>query len=132
MNVETVWTKLIDPSIWWHPEHTYSGSADNLTLDLSAGGFWKEEWDAGSVLHGHVLMYQKNKTLRLNAPFGPLQNMGVNVVWTITLEPAENGGTKIQFSEKANGNESSNLNEIAQAVDYVKQQAIERLSSNDD
>lgn len=127
-----VWQRLIKPNEWWHPDHTYSGSSDNLSLDLQAGGLWREDWDSGSVLHGQILMFQKEKTLVINAPFGPLQGMGVNVIWTISLssniEENKIGGTQITFSEIANGNDTSKLNEVAPSVDFVKQQAIERLS----
>lgn len=123
------WSRLVDPARWWHPDHTYSGRAEALSLELKAGGLWREDWDGGSVAHGEVLMVQTGKRLRLNAPFGPLQGMGVNVVWTITLEP-EGEGTKIIFDEVANGTVASGLDSIAPAVDGVKSVAISRLAGN--
>src|ERR1043165_1484717 len=42
-------------SRWWSSQHTYSGKAENLSLDLRAGGCWCEQWDAGSVQHTRVL-----------------------------------------------------------------------------
>ncbi|WP_018148158.1 SRPBCC family protein [Henriciella marina] len=124
-----LWQRLVQPCAWWHPDHTYSGNADHLTLDLAAGGIWMENWHVNSVAHGTVLAVLENEMLRLDAPFGPLQGMGVNVVWTITLAPdAETGGTRIVFEEVANGSSESGLDQIAAAVDRVKQQAIMRLA----
>lgn len=51
----TIWERLVQPADWWHPEHTYSGDAKNLSLDLQAGGLWREDWKGHSVQHGRVL-----------------------------------------------------------------------------
>ncbi|MEL6781252.1 MAG: hypothetical protein AAFO51_02670, partial [Pseudomonadota bacterium] len=69
------------------------------------------------------------ETLVLDAPFGPLQSMGVTVIWTITLEPAEEG-TAIRFDEVAVGASGSGLDAVAPAVDGVKAEAIARLAAN--
>lgn len=123
---EQLWKRLVQPSAWWHPDHTYSGDANNLSLDLQAGGLWREDWEGNSVLHGSVLQVQAPQTLRLNAPFGPLQDIAVNVVWTISLK-ANQDGTLVTFDEIANGTKISKLDELAEAVNYVKGEAISRL-----
>ena len=123
-----LWARLIKPADWWHPDHTYSGDAGNLSLKAKAGGQWREDWDGGSTSHGIVLLVEDERTLRLNAPFGPLQGMGVTVIWTISLVPnAETGGTDVTFTEVANGSPASKLDEIAPAVDFVKTEAMKRL-----
>jgi uncharacterized protein YndB with AHSA1/START domain len=121
-----LWDKLINPQTWWHPDHTYSGKSENLSLDPQAGGLWREDWDGGSVFHGSVLLITPGKQLRLNAPFGPLQELGVNVVWTITITE-HSDGSKVTFDEIANGTKISNLDKLAPAVDFVKTEAIKRL-----
>ena len=127
-----VWDRLIEPSAWWQPDHTWSGRAENLSLEPRAGGLWAERWDGNEVLHGRVLTVLEDKMLRLDAPFGPLQGMGVMVTWTITLEPdEETGGTKIIFDEVANGSGQSRLDEVAPAVDGVKSEAIARLAASE-
>ena len=129
LSIEATWERLIQPDTWWHPDHTYSGNAEHLWLSPDAGGPWMESWEGNVVEHGRVLSILENKMLRLDAPFGPLQGMGVQVVWTVTLEAdAEIGGTRIVFDEVANGSSESGLAQIAPAVDMVKQQAIERLA----
>lgn len=130
LSPQEMWERLIRPEGWWASEHTWSGDAANLTLDAQAGGLWREDWDAGSVAHGTVLAVRDGAQLRLDAPFGPLQGMAVQVVWTISLEEQEGtGGTRIIFEEIANGSASSQLDQIAPAVDSVKSEAMQRLTA---
>ena len=124
---QQIWQRLAKPSSWWHPDHTYSGSAKNLRIKLKAGGKWREDWKDGSVVHGTVLYVKKGEILRLDAPFGPLQEMAIKDVWTITVTPHEKG-SKIVFDEVVNGTKDSALEEMATAVDFVKQEAIKRLA----
>jgi uncharacterized protein YndB with AHSA1/START domain len=99
---DALWQRLIVPSTWWHPDHTYSGDANKLSLDVRAGGLWLERWDGGSVVHGSILYVEDGKTMRLYAPFGPLQGLGVYTVWTITIS-AEGSGSKVVFDEISSG-----------------------------
>ncbi|MEO1552956.1 MAG: SRPBCC domain-containing protein [Pseudomonadota bacterium] len=129
---EETWARLIVPANWWQGEHSYSGDATNLSLDPVAGGLWREDWDDGSVWHGTVLQAQPNKVLSLSAPFGPLQGLAVQSVWTITLTPNESGGTLIRFDHVTNGNTASNLHELAPAVDFVKSEALKSPARSHD
>lgn len=124
---DAMWNRLIHPETWWHPDHSYSGNSGNLSLEATAGGGWRETWDSGSVEHGRVLQVQTGRMLRLDAPFGPLQELGVQVVWTITIEPFGDG-SKVTFTEIANGTNASKLDALAPAVDFVKTEAIKRLT----
>ncbi|MEO1322005.1 MAG: SRPBCC domain-containing protein [Pseudomonadota bacterium] len=128
LSPDEVWTRLIDPSEWWQSDHTYSGDAANLKLDAQAGGVWREDWEGGSVWHGTVLQAHPGKTLSLSAPFGPLQGLAVTSVWTITLTPNEDGGTRIRFDHITNGTAASQLDELAPAVDFVKSEALKSLA----
>ncbi len=125
--LEDLWKILIEPAKWWAADHTYSGNSNNLSLELKPGGLWQEIWDDGSVKHGEVIYVKHQEQLRLNAPFGPLQEKAVIDVWTITLTPHQEG-TMIVFDEVVTGSGISKLDELAPAVDYVKNEAITRLS----
>jgi len=122
---EDLWEKLIEPSKWWH--HSYSGNAQNMTLDLKVGGLWKEEWSEGSVAHGQILYIKNGEQIRLSAPFGPLQAMAVVDIWTITITPNEDGGSTVIFDEIANGSSKSGLDKLAPVVDRVKTEGLMRL-----
>ena len=128
LSPQAAWARLIEPASWWRPDHTYSGDSANLSLDLQAGGLWREDWDGGSVWHGTVIQVHEGEKLVLSAPFGPLQDLAVTSVWTITLLPAENGGTTITFDHVTNGTPASQLDQIAPAVDFVKSEALTSLA----
>lgn len=128
LSPDEVWARLIDPKSWWLPDHTYSGDSANLSIDPVAGGLWREDWEGGSVWHGTVLRAEPGKSLVLNAPFGPLQDMAVSSVWSISLDAQENGGTKITFDHVTNGSSASRLDAIAPAVDFVKSEALNSLA----
>lgn len=121
-----LWERLVHPARWWNPAHTYSGDARNLSLQPDAGGLWREDWDGGAVAHGSVLLWQPPHTLRLAAPFGPLQGLGVHAVWTITIT-AQGDGSQVSFDETASGPPGANFKQLATAVDGVKTEALRRL-----
>ena len=131
LSPDDLWARLSDPSAWWGDDHTYSGSADNLSLELSAGGLWREDWDAGSVAHGEVLSVMQGEMLRMDAPFGPLQAMGVSSSLTLSIAPGEEGGSTLNFHFVANGAEGAGLDEMAPAVDGVWASALKTLVSSD-
>lgn len=127
LSADALWDRLVQPATWWHPDHTYSGDAENLSLDLKPGGLWLETWDGGAVAHGEVLLVQDGNVLRLNAPFGPLQGVGAHTIWTITIEATDTGAV-VRFDETATAPPTAKLDELAPAVDYVKTEAIRRLT----
>jgi hypothetical protein len=51
-----VYAALLEPAKWWNSQHTFSGSAANLSLDARAGGCLCEKLaDGGSVQHLMVI-----------------------------------------------------------------------------
>ena len=98
----------------------------HLSLELRAGGLWREDWAGGSVAHGSVLLVQPPQQLRLDAPFGPLQGVAIQCVWTIRLEE-DGAGTKVTFDIIANGAAQSGLDKLAAAVDFVQSEAMANL-----
>ncbi|XOV84434.1 MAG: ATPase [bacterium] len=123
-----LWQRLVVPGQWWHSDHTYSGDSENMSIDVQAGGLWREDWDKGSVAHGRVLFVQAPELLRLDAPFGPLQALSVHSTWTIRIMP-EGAGSVVTFEVVANGTVQSKLDQLAPAVEQVKQQALQALVS---
>ncbi len=92
--VEKVYATLIQPALWWNPQHTFSGSAKNLTLDTRAGGCFCETWSGGAVEHSRVVYLVPNATLRLRGVLGPFQGQGVDGALTFSLT-SDQGGTKL-------------------------------------
>jgi hypothetical protein len=116
------------PAEWWSPDHTWSGSAANLRLDLRPGGCWCEDLPGGGVRHGEVLMVWPERGLvRLEAPLGPLQELGAAAVLTLSWEPgpaAPDGARAVRWGFRVAGRGTGAL---AGPVDAVLQAQFDRF-----
>lgn len=113
---------------WWDADHSYSGNAQNFTLDARAGGCFCEALDnGGSVQHMTVVWADPGKGLRLSGGLGPLQAMGVAGSMTFDLEPNDAGGTILRYRYEVGGFTSGGLAGLADAVDQVQLGQLERL-----
>jgi hypothetical protein len=110
---------------WWNPAHTYSGKSENLSLDMRAGGCWCETWDGGSTEHARVLYAGRDKMLRLEGGFGPLQDLAVTAVLTFSIATVE-GKTVLTMTYRVRGPDA-NLDKLAPIVDKVIGEGFERL-----
>lgn len=112
------WQSLARPGEWWPAAHTWSGKASNLRLELVAGGCFCERWNGGSAAHGRVLMVRERELVRLDAPLGPLQEMGLDGLLTVTLEAAGER-TRAVVTFRVRGDASQKLDQLAPVVDRV-------------
>ena len=127
-----VYRELGKVSRWWDPEHTWSGSAKNLSLQMQAGGCFCESLaGGGSIQHGRVIYAQPNVMLRLDAPLGPLQDMPVTGVLTFKLAPADSG-TQVTMTYRVAGGLTMESAKLAPIVDQVMRIQLERLKSHAD
>ncbi|MDF2386740.1 SRPBCC family protein [Nostoc ellipsosporum NOK] len=114
-----VWAALVTPSAWWSGEHSWSGSAANLSLDPRPGGCWCEKLpDGGGVEHMRVIFVRPGKMLRLSGGLGPLQSFPASAVMTVTLDPAPDGkstGVTVEYAVAG----APGLGRIAAPVDGV-------------
>lgn len=121
------WTAITRLPQWWTDSHTWSGKAANMSLDLAAGGCWCERWGAGdSVMHGHVVLVQPGRMIRLNANLGPLQDLAVSGVLTLATA-AQDGKTVLRLTYRVSGNEAAGLDRLAPIVDRVMGEQFRRL-----
>jgi hypothetical protein len=124
---DKAYAALLQLSRWWSSEHTYSGSAANLTLDARAGGCWCETLiDRGSVEHMHVVYVAPGKVLRLRGALGPLQGLGVEGAMTLSIK-AGASGTDITMSYAAGGYVKDGFDGLSKGVDHVLGEQLERL-----
>ena len=126
---ERVWNGLVRVGRWWDPEHSYSRDGARMTLDPRAGGCWCERWRDGSVEHGRVILAINQagvRTLRVNAPLGPLQGMAVNAILTFQVSP-DTQGAKIDMTYRVSGDPSLGLDSVGPGVNEVIMQQYERL-----
>jgi hypothetical protein len=114
---------------WWDGEHSYSGDAKHMTLELAAGGCFCERWSGGSVEHGRVVLAYAGQVLRLDAPLGPLQELGAKATMTYKFEAAAGGGTTVTVGYTVIGVPSQKLDALAPAIDRVLGESVARLAS---
>jgi len=123
------WRALTQLPRWWSNDHTYSGQATSLSLDVQAGGCWCERWgDGNSVAHGQVVLVQPGRTLRVYANLGPLQELPVNGVLTFTIAMQETK-TILRMTYRVSGPPDVGMEKLAPLVDHVMGQQFKRLKS---
>lgn len=65
-----------DVARWWNAEHSYSGDAANLSMELRPGACFCEAMPDGTTFeHGRVVAIDQRREVRLDAPLGPLKGM---------------------------------------------------------
>jgi hypothetical protein len=123
---DTVLEVIGRPADWWSGDHTYSGDAANLRLDLAPGGCWCETLPGGGVEHAEVvLVWPARRMARFRAPFGPLQAMGADAVLTMTWSDPDDGGERrLQWTFVVRG---AGTGALADAVDGVLAEQFVRL-----
>lgn len=135
------WKAFTTPSLWWNPQHTFSGEAVNLTMDPSANGCFCEKLPVpkgapatqkpGSVMHMRVAYAEPYRALRLLGGLGPLQSEAVNGTMTVTFKPVDGSGgktTRILWEYVVGGFMRYKTETISGAVDKVLAEQIAGLS----
>jgi uncharacterized protein YndB with AHSA1/START domain len=115
---ETAWAALVRPELWWPEDHTWSGSRANLSLVPEAGGCFCERWAGGSAEHARVVMARPGQLLRLRGSLGPLQELALTGVLTVSLSGNEDG-SRATVSYRVSGDHAHELEQFAQVVDEV-------------
>jgi hypothetical protein len=123
---DTVLETVAMPSGWWSSDHTYSGDAANIRLDMIPGGCWCEALPGGGVKHAEVVMvWPGRRMVRFDAPFGPLQGMGAEAVLTMTWsDPPEGGERVLRWTFVVSG---PGTGAMADVIDGVMTEQFRRL-----
>lgn len=120
-----VWQALLKPSLWWHPEHTFSGDAANLHMSVPPGGCFCEKLpQMGGVRHMDVIHAAPPELLRLSGGLGPLQSFPVTGVMNWKLSPTGEAGTRFSLDYEVRGVPGADW---AEAVDSVLGTQADRL-----
>src|SRR5207253_10371344 len=72
---------------WWSPDHTFSGSSSNLTLDPRPGGWFCERLPGGGVQHMVVTHVNAPRLLVLRGGLGPLGVLAVAGSMSFAISP---------------------------------------------
>jgi hypothetical protein len=114
------YARFIEIGKWWSDDHTYSGSAANMTIQAQPGGCFCETLpNGGFVQHAAVVYAAPGKGIRLNGAIGPLLVYGGSTSMSVAFEP--NGqGTKLTVTLTGIGYEpQKGLTVLAPAYDAV-------------
>lgn len=124
-----VYAMLGRPGEWWNKNHTYSGDAANLSLDLRAGGCFCERVPegGGTIEHLRIVYAQPGQMLRAQGGLGPLQAEAVAGTLSWDLKPAGQG-TEITQTYIVSGHVRSGMEELAPIVDRVLAEQLSGLA----
>ena len=124
---ERVFAALVQPAKWWDSEHTFSGSAANLTLDANAGGCFCETLpNGGSVVHQTIVFVVPGKVLRMRGALGPFQASGVEGSLTWSLAPA-GSETELTVTNDIGGHMIGGFGEWPRRADAMISGQVARL-----
>ena len=80
---------------WWSADHSWSGDAGNLYMEVEQGGCFCERLpESGRVEHLRIIYFSPGKELRFDGALGPLQTMAALRAWQL-----ERGGTALHQAE---------------------------------
>lgn len=114
---------------WWSPDHSFSGNAANLTLDLQPGGCLCERLaGGGGAQHMHVTYVEPSRRLVLTGSLGPLLFLSTTGVMDVRFEP-QGSGTRVTLDYRAAGFFNGGADKIAPAVDGVLGEQLTRLKA---
>lgn len=126
---DAVWAALVAPARYWNPDHSYSGKAENFTLDARASGCFCETLPGGgSVEHMRVVLAMPGSMLRLVGGLGPLQSEGVAATLTWALKAVPNG-TEIAQTYVVGGHMRFDVPATAPLVGQVLNEQLTRLAA---
>ena len=112
---------------WWSKDHTYSGDATRLSLQLRPGGCFCERLDnSGGIEHLRVSYVQPGERAVLTGSLGPLLYEATTGVMDVKVERIA-GGSRITMDYKAAGFAKGGAAELAPIVDKVLGDQMKRL-----
>ena len=128
---DAVWRAAVDDvGLWWNSDHTVSGDAARMSINATPQGcFCETIGENAGIVHLTVTFVNPNVLLRLTGGLGPLGLLGVDGNMTWEFVDAE-GGTTVKFSYAVGGYRPGGLDELAEPVDAVIGEALQRLKAH--
>jgi hypothetical protein len=125
------WNAAVDDvGLWWNGDHTVGGDASRLHIDARPLGCFCEQLSADDgVAHLLVTSVSSGVMLRMTGGLGPLGLMGVNGNMTWEFFDME-GETRIRFTYAVGGYRDGGLLVLAEPVDGVISEALDRLKAH--
>ena len=111
---------------WWNKEHSYSGDASRMSLQLRPGGCFCEPLEGGGgVEHMRVTYLKPGEQIVLTGSLGPLLYQATAGVMDVRFERIA-GGTRVTMNYRAAGFAKGDGDKMAPLVDQVLADQMKR------
>jgi len=112
---------------WWNKEHTYSGDAARMSLQVRPGGCFCETLDGGGgIEHLRVAYVQPGERIVLTGGLGPLLYEATAGVMDVKVERIA-GGSRVTMNYRAAGFAKGGADKLAPLVDQVLGDQMKRF-----
>lgn len=112
---------------WWNKEHTYSGDAARMLLQMRPGGCLCESFaDGGGIEHMRVTYVQPGERVVLTGSLGPLLYEATTGVMDVKFERIA-GGSRVTMNYRVAGFAKGDGLELAPQVDQVLVDQMKRF-----
>ena len=112
---------------WWSKDHTYSGDAARMSLQLRPGGCFCETLEGGGgIEHMHVTMVRPGEQVVLTGGLGPLLYQATAGVMDVKVERIA-GGSRVTMNYRAAGFANGDAAKFAPLVDQVLGDQMKRF-----
>jgi hypothetical protein len=120
---------VLDVARWWSPQHTYSGRAENLSIEARPGGCWCERLEGGGfVRHMELAALLPGRAVRFTGGLGPLLALGASGTLSFTVQPGAPGRVSVTASYAVSGFQPDGFAALAAAVDGVLGEQLARYA----
>ena len=124
---DVAWSSFANVAAWWDAEHSYSGKAENLSLNVAPGGCFCERFPkGGGIEHMRVTYVDPGKRILLTGALGPLLYEATAGVMDVQLKRTA-AGTQLTLDYRAAGFANGGAEKLAPAVDQVLAAQLKRL-----
>lgn len=112
---------------WWGKDHTYSGDAERMSMQVRPGGCFCETLDGGGgIEHMRVTYVQPGERIVLTGSLGPLLYEATAGVMDVKVERIA-GGSRVTMNYRAAGFAKGGAEKMAPLVDQVLGEQIKRF-----
>lgn len=112
---------------WWSSEHSYSGDAKRMTLQMRPGGCFCEPLDGGGgIEHMRVTYLQPGERVVLTGSLGPLLYEATIGVLDVKVERIA-GGSRVTMNYRAAGFANGGAEKMAPLIDQVLGEQMKRF-----
>ena len=112
---------------WWSKDHTYSGNAARMTLQMRPGGCFCESLDGGGgIEHMRLTYLQPGERVVLTGSLGPLLYEATSGVMDVKFDKIA-GGARVTMNYRAAGFAKGGAAAMAPLVDQVLGEQMKRF-----